>query len=288
MKAEKTYLIAGLKVKIIGRETVCAISRLEGFGVFEIDDRSDADLCIRVDSEVDSDWLSGLNPVHSYSVLGIDHYLSSFRNGYFFEMRRSGGNRVVSMIYDTRINDIVMTSCDCEMSLRFAVWVAYSFFAIGRNIIPVHASAIVKNGNGVLFLGESGTGKSTHTRLWTKHIAGSYLLNDDSPLVRVDGDKVMVYGSPWSGKTHCYHQEAVEVKAMVRLRQESRNKIRQLSLLKSIGAIYPSCPPLFAYDALLAGKMVGTIGRIVTRMPVYSMECLPDSRAAEIAYAAIY
>lgn len=288
MNEEKTYSLAGLKVKITGKQTVCAIDRLPGFGVFEINDRNYADVRIRVDQEICEDWVSVINPVHKYSVLEIDHILSSFSNGYFFEMRKRDGNRVVSMIYDRRTNDIVMSSCDCELSLRFAIWVAYSFVSVSKNIVSIHASAIVKNGTGVLFLGESGTGKSTHTGLWMRHIEGSYLLNDDSPLLRINGDKVLAYGSPWSGKTHCYRQEGVPIKAMVRLRQGPRNKISKLGLLKSIGAIYPSCPPLFAYDSMLAGRMIGTIDKIVTRTPVYMLECLPDSEAVQIVYNAIY
>ena len=49
-------------------------------------------------------------------------------------------------------------------------------------------------GKRFFFLGESGTGKSTHTRLWRENIAGSKLLNDDSPIVRYEEGGVWVYG----------------------------------------------------------------------------------------------
>ena len=57
-----------------------------------------------------------------------------------------------------------------------------------KQAIAIHSSVIESSGRGTLFLGESGTGKSTHTRLWRENIEGARLLSDDSPSVRiVDG-----------------------------------------------------------------------------------------------------
>ena len=59
---------------------------------------------------------------------------------------------------------------------------------------------------GYLFLGHSGTGKSTHARQWLAAFDDAWLLNDDNPILRVMEDgEVRVYGSPWSGKTHFYN-----------------------------------------------------------------------------------
>lgn len=69
--------------------------------------------------------------------------------------------------------------------LRFGLWTACNIAALGRLSVAIHSSVILHRGQAVLFLGESGTGKSTHTRLWREHIAGAELLNDDSPIVRI-------------------------------------------------------------------------------------------------------
>lgn len=61
----------------------------------------------------------------------------------------------------------------------------FNIAAVARQAIAIHSSVISLNGGAVLFLGESGTGKSTHTRLWREHIPGAELLNDDSPIVRI-------------------------------------------------------------------------------------------------------
>ena len=86
-------------------------------------------------------------------------------------------------------------------------------------------------GLGYLFLGHSGTGKSTHARQWLAAFDDAWLLNDDNPIVRVMEDgEVRVYGSPWSGKTPCYNNAYARVRGIVKLSQAPHNKIRTVSL----------------------------------------------------------
>lgn len=171
--------------------------------------------------------------------------------------------------------------------LRFALWIGYGVITSHKDTIAIHSSCIVYEGKAVIFLGESGTGKSTHTRLWRENISGAFLLNDDSPIVRAD-DGVYVYGSPWSGKTPCYRQEHYPLAAIVRLYQAPFNRIEKLPLLKAYGAIHPSCPPDFAYNAELYDGISSTIGKILERVPVYMMGCLPDADAAYTSCRAIF
>jgi hypothetical protein len=171
--------------------------------------------------------------------------------------------------------------------LKFSAWMAFARHVIPLGAVPVHASAVVNDGGAVLFLGESGTGKSTHTRLWLEHIAGSWLLNDDSPVVRATPEGVVACGSPWSGKTHCYNPSVVPLRAMVRLSQAGENRITRLRGTQAIGAVWPSCPPQMTGDATLLTAMLSTVGRIISSVPVFKMDCLPDREAALIAHDAI-
>lgn len=132
--------------------------------------------------------------------------------------------------------------------LRFALWMGYGLMTVRKDTVALHGSCIVYKGKAVLFLGESGTGKSTHTRLWRENIAGSKLLNDDSPIVRYEEGGVWVYGSPWSGKTPCYKAERYPLAGCVRLSQAPYNKIRRLNTLQAYAALHPSAPPAFAYE----------------------------------------
>lgn len=284
---ERTYLIAGLKVRITGGRTARAIDRLRGFDVFRTDDPRKADITIATDRRVDTHSEEAAL-LYSCTALELDHRLLSSQSGYIFEMRRSDGSPTVEMFYEPHTDYVVMSRCDCIVSLKFAVWVAYSFVAVNKGVVPIHASAIVHDNQAVLFLGESGTGKSTHTRLWIEHLEGSWLLNDDSPLLRQTNGRIHVCGSPWSGKTPCYRRETLPLKAVVRLAQAPENRIRQLNRLGSIGAVFPSCPPVFAYDEALAGRMLGLVDKLVEKVPVYVLECRPDKHAVQVVYRAVY
>ena len=74
----------------------------------------------------------------------------------------------------------------------------------------------------------------------------------------------------------------------VRLSQAPHNKIKRLTLLQGYGALHPSCPPEFAYDDLLYDGVSQIIGRILTAVPVYHLECLPNKEAAELSCRTIF
>lgn len=164
----------------------------------------------------------------------------------------------------------------------------YGLMTVRKNTVALHGSCIVYKGKAVLFLGESGTGKSTHTRLWRENIAGSKLLNDDSPIVRYEEGGVWVYGSPWSGKTPCYKAECYPLAGCVRLSQAPYNKIRRLNTLQAYAALHPSAPPAFAYEEELYSGVCSLLEKMVSSIPVYHLECLPDAEAVKLVCRTLY
>ena len=172
--------------------------------------------------------------------------------------------------------------------VRFGIWFMLNIVAVQRLTAAVHSSVIVCHDEAVMFLGESGTGKSTHTRLWRENIAGATLLNDDSPFVGLRDGRVVAYGSPWSGKTPCYKNESYPIRAIVRLSQAPHNKMRQLRSLQAIGALLPSLPPAFAFDEKLEDAVMNVLSAVVSKVPVYHLECLPNSEAAQLSHDTIF
>lgn len=172
--------------------------------------------------------------------------------------------------------------------LRFLLWLAYSLVGLGRRRIPVHSSAVVYQGRAVAVLGESGTGKSTHTRLWLDHIPATHRLNDDSPILAVLPDGVWLYGSPWSGKGACFRQERYPLAALVRLEQRPENVIRRLSSIESFVALMPSCPPTLQRDEAATDLLVSTLSLVIPATPVFRLGCRPDAEAAQLCHHAVY
>nr|MBQ5605092.1 hypothetical protein [Bacteroidales bacterium] len=171
---------------------------------------------------------------------------------------------------------------------RFALWLGFGLMTLPYLTVAIHSSCILYQGKAVLFLGESGTGKSTHTRLWREHIASATLLNDDSPIIRIEDGKVWAYGSPWSGKTPCYKAERHELTACVRLSQGPENIIKKLSVLQAYGAFHPSCPPEFAYDNKLYDHVGSFINHLLTSTRFYHLSCLPNAEAAQLSCQSIF
>ena len=93
----------------------------------------------------------------------------------------------------------------------------YAFRTATLGTLEMHASVIAHEGRGYLFLAKSGTGKSTQSRMWLRCIEGAKLLNDDNPAIRIADGRPLVFGTPWSGKTPCWRNLSVPVKALVRL-----------------------------------------------------------------------
>lgn len=185
-------------------------------------------------------------------------------------------------LFDEKAEDNLQTST-LSFVLNNFLMMLYAFNAARHHTLLMHASVIAHNGKGYLFLGKSGTGKSTHTSLWLKHIEDCHLLNDDNPVVHVDNNtrEVTVYGSPWSGKTPCYRNEQLPVGAFVRLEQALQNRIVRENTVRAFAALLPSCSCL-KQDKGIYNAIVAAVTEVATLAPVYHLKCLPDKEAAEL------
>ena len=171
-------------------------------------------------------------------------------------------------------------NADMHFVVNTSCMLMYAFSNAAHGVLEMHASVIENQGKGYLFLGKSGTGKSTHSRLWLANIPESHLLNDDNPIVRLCGDgRVWVFGSPWSGKTPCYINKGVPVGGMVTLNQASENRIRRCTLPEAYAALYSSVSGLKMNREMYDG-LHETMEKTVISVPFYHLDCLPDADAA--------
>lgn len=85
--------------------------------------------------------------------------------------------------------------------LNSVMMLAFAGAGAARETLLFHASLVRQDGVGYAFTAKSGTGKSTQTANWLRYLPGCDLMNDDNPIVRIVNGSVMIYGSPWSGKT---------------------------------------------------------------------------------------
>lgn len=278
-------MIAGHRIRIAGSEEwTNAVATLDGFKPFEVEAEGEpAGLFTLTDEQVPE-----MTEVQYESEVDeiVDRF-GRYEGGYLFVMTPPAGGPL-SLWKEEGSNEVKFTGQLMPRLVRFALWIAYGLVTMPHRTVAVHTSVIQYKGRTVLFLGESGTGKSTHTRLWRENIEGAVLLNDDSPILRIIDGKPWMFGSPWSGKTPCYKQESYPLAACVRLSQAPYNKIQRLNIAQAYAALHPSCPPDFAYDDTLYDHISETIGEVLANVPLYHLACLPDRDAAELSCKTVF
>ena len=306
-----------------GEPLVKAIEAIEGFKPFATEATGEAQIHLAWTEETAPDFTTKLYQTEQELTKNC---FGRYEKGYLFATRYHAYDDHPLQIWVPQGANKACVHGNLDHNLlRFACWIAFGILIAPHKAVAIHTSAIVFRDKAVLFLGESGTGKSTHTRLWREHIPGAELLNDDSPIVRIvqtaDADPIcgavqnpanapaaaaeipdasaattgapvkpqaMVFGAPWSGKTPCYRNVCQPIRAIVRLSQAPHNRIRRLRAIEAIGALLPSCPPSFAHDETLEDAVCATVSAVVAQVPVYHLECRPDAAAAELACRTIF
>lgn len=162
-----------------------------------------------------------------------------------------------------------------------ALMVMYALSTANMQTALFHSSVVSCANYGYMFLGKSGTGKSTHSSLWLKHISGTELVNDDNPVVRRLPDGFYVFGSPWSGKTPCYRNIRYPLGGVVQLSQAPYNKIQRLRPLTAYAALVPSISGK-RWDKQVAEGLHQTEDMMAGEVAVWHLECLPDEAAARL------
>lgn len=207
-----------------------------------------------------------------------------------FSYTRSHPDCIVAVSDDFSNAVVHVSSGKPDRYISFAVdnalMLMYAARSIAHDTLLIHASVIRHSDAGYVFLGKSGTGKSTHSRLWLENIEGAELLNDDNPVIRLSDGQVNVYGSPWSGKTHCYKNEVVPLKGIVRLSQAPHNVIKRLAPLNSYASLYPACSCM-RWDRNATEALHKTVESVIMKVKCWHLECLPDADAAHVCHNAV-
>ena len=281
---EQDYLIAGHRIRVEGDRLVAAIGALTGFTPFKMEADGEP-LCRFIVSATETPAFQEI--LYTNEIDGIVSHFGYYNGGFLFVMAPPEGEMFEHWLDKSKQVASFKGNYNLRL-LRFACWIAYGVATAPFKTIAIHTSTIVCQSKAILFLGESGTGKSTHTRLWRKNIQGAVLLNDDSPILRIIDGEPWIYGSPWSGKTPCYKNESYPLAACVRLSQAPYNQIKRLSVTQGYGALHPSCPPDFAYSDELYDYISDTLSSLLSAVPVYHLACLPDADAAHLSHDTIF
>ena len=150
----------------------------------------------------------------------------------------------------------------------------------------LHSSAVVMDGRAYLFTANSGTGKSTHTRLWRQVFGDrAVMVNDDKPFLKLTETGVLACGSPWSGKHGLDTNITVPLQGICILERGKENQIHRISSEEALPMLlHQSYCPLAPEKRTRFEEQVRFLAETV---PLWHMYCNMDPSAAEVSHQAM-
>ena len=157
---------------------------------------------------------------------------------------------------------------------------------LAHDTLLFHGSCIAVDGEGYLFTAPSGTGKSTHTRLW-RELLGSraVMVNDDKPFLSVTEDGITAWGSPWCGKHGLHTNIGVPLKAICILERGQENHIHPIHPREALIPLLQQT--LRPRNPRQMGHYLYLLDKLSAQIPFYRLECNMDPNAARMAYEAM-
>jgi hypothetical protein len=152
--------------------------------------------------------------------------------------------------------------------------------------IELHGTGIVRaNGVANLFVGHSGAGKSTTTRLWTSREAVE-VLSDDRIIVRHDDGRdgpigqtgMRMYGTPWHGEAMFASPDSAPLTRIFILEHGHGNEIKRLSAGEAIGELFARAFVPFHRHEYIENAL-SFLEQLASSVPCYRYSFEPDERA---------
>lgn len=148
--------------------------------------------------------------------------------------------------------------------------------------ILLHASVLSYDGKGYAFLGRSGTGKSTHTRLWLKHLEGVKIINGDKPILRKTENGFVAYGTPWRGKEFWGENTFAPLCGLCFLEQAKENSISRLSPSETVKRLMMQI--LLPSDEEKATATLELADELIQNVPAYLLRCDISETAVKTSF----
>ena len=177
---------------------------------------------------------------------------------------------------------------------------------VGHGVLLMHGSALCMDGEAYIFTAKSGTGKSTHARLWREMFGDRvWMINDDKPMLRISGgkepgsgasadgreeaaggsskkDRVMVYGTPWDGKHRLSRNACAPLKAIVSLYRDEKNHIEPVRKAEAFPELMKRA--YLSRDPVTMAEIMALESTLLDSVDFYTLGCNMEPEAARTAW----
>jgi hypothetical protein len=146
--------------------------------------------------------------------------------------------------------------------------------------VEVHACGVIDSfRNGILFVGQSGAGKTTMAGLMKKQ-PQIKILSDDRIILRAENSKIWMYGTPWHGEARYAAPEKVELKKIFFLKQNLKNEALPLNQADAVARFFSCSFPLF-YDSSAVDFMLSFFEETVSRVSAFELQFMNNDEIIE-------
>lgn len=143
-------------------------------------------------------------------------------------------------------------------------------------VIVVHAGAVAFEGQGLLFCGRSGAGKTTLSRLCRD--AGATLLNDDRQFLWFDDRGAWLAPTPWHGSEPEVNNRIVPLRAVFHLQHADSNALTPLAGAQAAARLLGNAvAPFYFADGM--ERVLRICDGLIERVPSHRLDFTPTSHA---------
>lgn len=185
---------------------------------------------------------------------------------------------------DVEAERVIISEYSDDMLESLALFRKLCDYALkNENAILFHSSAVMVDGGAYLFTAPSGTGKSTHARLWREMLGDrAVMINDDKPIIRYVDGHFYVYGTPWNGKHHLGTNDRAKIKAICKIYQAKQNVIRKLDAKTMLFNVLNQT--IRPKEIENMDKLLVLIDKMLNSVDLYELGCNISKEAAELSY----
>lgn len=148
---------------------------------------------------------------------------------------------------------------------------------INFNGFLIHGACISYKDNAYLFIAPSHTGKTTHIKLWLKHLSDVKVIDGDKPIVRLINDEPIIFGTPWNGKERYGNNISSKLKSIIILHRSEVDTITSVNSKEYIDEIIKQ-----VYIPEDNNKLISTlelIDSVFNKINIYDLHCTMNDSA---------
>jgi len=181
--------------------------------------------------------------------------------------------------WDSESGQGVLRQSSNPYSLDTAIRILHTLFLAKQRGFLLHAASAVRNGRAFLFFGASGAGKTTMVRAAP---ADAALLTDEISYVRRVGEGYTAYGTPFTGELAKLGENiSAPIAGLYHLVQAPRNRVTRLGPGDAVRGLLEGIL-FFSEDPELVNCVFQSACDVVSQLPVYRLEFMPDERVWDL------